>query len=170
LLDRVRRILVSALGALVRAPRRLRDLEADERLLLLQAPVALAMAGLALRRWGLAGTVERMTGGRAGRRPPPTEAARRAKARRLAWCVQVTSAYLPWGVNCLRRSVVALWFLHRCGLEPQLRIGIRRGEDGALDFHAWVEYEGEVINDRRDVTDRYVRFEGEVLPPRASFA
>jgi hypothetical protein len=92
-----------------------------------------------------------------------------AKARRLAWCVQVTSAYLPWGVNCLRRSIVAVWFLRRSGREPQLGIGIRRGDDGALDFHAWIEYEGEVLNDRRNVTDRYVRFESEVLSRRASF-
>jgi hypothetical protein len=168
-MERVRRIAASAGPALARAPRRLGQLEGHELLLLLQAPFALVLADLGLRRWGFAGLHARLTGGAPRRRPPAAAEDRRAKARRVAWCVQVSAAYLPWVANCLRRSVVACWFLHRSGLEGDLRIGVRREPDGGLDFHAWVEYEGEVLNDRRDVTERYATFDGPVLPRGASF-
>lgn len=91
-------------------------------------------------------------------------------AERLSWCVQVAAAYGPWPANCLQRSVVLCWFMQRRGLPGDLRIGVRKDERGALDFHAWVEHDGKVVNDRRDVVVRYAVFEGAITPAGARFS
>ncbi len=101
---------------------------------------------------------------------PGDEAAKQADAHRLAWCVQVAAAYGPWPANCLQRSVVLWWFLRRRDLESELRIGVRRDpETGALDFHAWLEHDGVVLNDRGDVRERYATFEPAIVPRQATF-
>lgn len=158
------------------APRvlpRLRRLSPAEGLLLLQAPLALPAVALALRRWGLQPVQQRLLRGAVVARPPATAAERLAMAERLAWCVQVSAAYGPWPANCLQRSVTLCWYLHRRGLAGDLRIGVRRGEqpdDRPLDFHAWVEHEGVVINDARDVGQRYAVFPRAVDPGGARFS
>lgn len=148
---------------------RLRGLEPGEVGLLLQAPLALPLAALALRRWGLNRVLQRITARPLGP-VSGTHAERLAAARRLTWCVQVAAAYSPWLANCLHRSVTLCWFLRRRGLEGALRIGVRRDADGTMDFHAWVEYDGVVLNDREDVTERYAVFDRPIVPPRARFA
>jgi len=85
-------------------------------------------------------------------------------ARRIAWCVYAAAAYGPWPANCLQRSVVAWWFLQRRSIAGELRIGVRRGSDGLLDFHAWVEHDGEVINDHPDVRQWYATFDQAIEP------
>ncbi|MCL1472309.1 lasso peptide biosynthesis B2 protein [Argonema antarcticum] len=65
--------------------------------------------------------------------------------------------------NCLQKSLV-LWWLLRCqGIESDLRIGVRK-QDGSLEAHAWVEYEGDVLNDSSDVKERFAPFAGAILP------
>lgn len=158
-------------GALRRAGAKVSGLRFPELLLLVQAPVMLPLAALALRRWGL-----RRVQGVLARRPLRAGKAdhdvqgRRAAAQRLAWCVQVSAAYGPWPANCLQRSLVLWWFLRRRGLQGDLRIGVRRDPDSEkLDFHAWVEHGGCVINDRHDVRERYATFDRPIVPAAASF-
>lgn len=148
---------------------RLRRLRASELLLLLQAPVVLPVMALLLRRRGLAAVQARFV--------RPGEASDLAwhpddheRAERIAWCVQVAAAYGPWPANCLQRSVVLCWFLRRQGLTGDLRIGVRRIAPDTLDFHAWVEHEGAVINDRRDVKQTYAAFDGAIAPNGARFS
>mgnify|MGYP000057409539 CR=1 FL=1 len=65
--------------------------------------------------------------------------------------------------NCLQKSLV-LWWLLRCqGIESDLRIGVRK-QDGSLEAHAWVEYEGDVLNDSSDVEQRFAPFAGAIGP------
>ena len=54
---------------------------------------------------------------------------------------------------CLQRSATAVCLLRRRGVPADLVIGIQR-----LPFyaHAWAELDGEVLNDRPDVQDRYI--------------
>src|SRR5688572_21035598 len=153
-----------------RAPARLGQLSLSELALLVQTPFALPVMALALRRYGL-----RRVQSFLGRRRPPgprndDAIVRGAEARRLAWIVNVTAAYGPWQANCLERSLVLWWFLHRRGLEGELRIGVRRDErTRALDFHAWIEHDGVVVNDRADIRQRYATFERAVAPAGARF-
>jgi len=43
--------------------------------------------------------------------------------------------------TCLRQALLLHWLLRRRGLQPELRIGVRK-QGEALDAHAWVELEG----------------------------
>lgn len=61
----------------------------------------------------------------------------------------------PWVPgNCLSRSLAVLWFLRRSGHAPDLRLGVSLA-GGAFAAHAWVELDGVVLNDRRDVATRF---------------
>lgn len=165
-MSRARSVLFGLPSALGRAGPRLRSLPRREWVLLVQAPIALPVMAIALRRKGLTAVQDRLLGGRACVQAPPSAQERRELADRLAWCVQVAAAYGPWPANCLQRSVVLCWFLHRRGLTGDLRMGVRRGDDGALDFHAWVEHDGVVLAERRDVRQRYATFTATNHPER----
>lgn len=61
----------------------------------------------------------------------------------------------PWVPgNCLSRSLALLWFLKRSGYTPDLRLGVSLA-GGAFSAHAWIELDGLVLNDRRDVASRF---------------
>lgn len=162
-----RRIIRQVPGALRRSRYKLSALAPDEWRLLMAAPLALPLTALALRRWGL----RRVQATLAVRRPRsrPEIVNESATARRIAWCVQVTAAYAPWPANCLQRSVVLWWFLLRRGIDSDLRIGVRRGDHGVLDFHAWIEHGGEVINDRPAMRAVYATFDRAIAPSSATF-
>lgn len=157
-------------GALRRAPARIRRLSIAELELLVEAPVALPLAALALRRYGLR-RLQAVLSRWPAKRPSPDDAASRAvEAQRLSWVVQVAAAWGPWPANCLQRSVVLWWFLHRRGIEGDMRIGVRRNPDNkAMEFHAWIEYGDVVINDRRDVRQQYTMFDRAIAPRDATF-
>lgn len=167
-MSRARTIVAAAPRALRTGLPKLARLRPGELLLLLLAPLALPLAALALRQWGLIRLQERLQRRPARRQVQPDDA--HAQAERLSWAVQVAAAYGPWPANCLQRSVVLCWYLHRRGLHGDLRIGVRRTDGDGLDFHAWVEHEGRVVNDRRDVRDRYVVFAGPIASRGVRFS
>jgi hypothetical protein len=157
-------------GAVGRAPSRIRTLTAPEVLLLVQAPAALPLAALGLNRWGL-GRVQAFLARRPVRRRVPADPdVRRREIERIAWTVKIAAMYGPWRANCLQRSVVLWWFLRRRGHGGDLRISVRRDRaTGGLDFHAWIEYEGAVLNDQPDVRTRYATFDRVIAPRDARF-
>jgi hypothetical protein len=155
---RSRTILLALPAALRGAAPRVAGLTWAERAMLLQAPVALPVVALALRRYGLARVQRRLLSDRPRPSPPATPVERLTAARRLSWCVRAAAAYGPWPANCLQRSVLLCWFLHRRGLAGDLRIGVQRADDGSLNFHSWVEHDGVVLNDAEDVGLRYATF------------
>jgi hypothetical protein len=63
--------------------------------------------------------------------------------------------------NCLSQSLVLWHLLRRAGTSPDLRIGVRRSA-GRMEAHAWVEFQGVILNDSEDVYQRYSLFEGDV--------
>ena len=67
----------------------------------------------------------------------------------------------------LTRSLVLGWLLQRRGVATELRIGVRL-VGGVLDAHAWVEYLGVPVNDRRDVAPQFGPFSGSAAPPAFS--
>lgn len=158
------RVFADTRWKLSRGLERLRWLQRGERRLLVEAPVVLPAVALALRMRGLRWVQARL---RLGEPTPGTGVGDVGLARRIAWCVYAGAAHGPWPANCLQRSVVTLWYLKRRQIEGQLRIGVRRGTDGRLDFHAWVEHDGHVINDEPDVRRRYATFDRAVEPAGA---
>jgi hypothetical protein len=49
--------------------------------------------------------------------------------------------------------------LRRRGIASALRIGVRKGQTGSLEAHAWIECCGQVLNDRTDVHERFAAFD-----------
>lgn len=75
----------------------------------------------------------------------------RQRATAIAWTAKIH----PVRPKCLHRSLVLYHWLQQQGINAQLEIGW--GEDIG---HAWVTYDGKVLNDRADiasVTPRLIR-------------
>lgn len=111
------------------------------------AIVLLLVAG-ALRLWKL-----RRVHAMLRRLSPPPEGPGdgRGRARRLGALVTRTNRrVLPWEARCLTESLALWWLLRRRGIRAELRLGVRRIL-GPLESHAWVEHEGEPLNDTADV-------------------
>jgi hypothetical protein len=59
--------------------------------------------------------------------------------------------------RCLQKSLVLWWLLRRRGTMCEVWFGVRKDESG-LEAHAWVEWNGVVLNDRCDVYERFAAF------------
>ncbi len=140
-----------------------------ELILLIATPAALPLIAAGLQRYGLARVQSAL--GRDRRHAAAADVARQcAEAGRLAWIVKVGAMYGLWPANCLQRSVLLWWYLRQRGIDGQVCIGVRRDRaTNELDFHAWVEHGGMVLNDRSDVRDQYATFDRAVAPRTASF-
>jgi hypothetical protein len=125
------------------------QLRGAERVMLLQALIALQLIRSGLRLFGLA-RMQKLLGGRHSH-PRNDAALPQSAARMVAAAAHIIHA------NCLQRSLTLWWLLHRRGLASDLRIGVRRQGD-QLAAHAWIEYAGVVINDRADVARLYAPF------------
>ena len=78
--------------------------------------------------------------------------------------VQLATRYSTRWTNCLKKSLVLWYLLHRQGIDSQLQIGVRL-EQGQFQAHAWVEYQGTVVGDRSCVRQHYTaldRFNAEL--------
>ncbi|WP_373540726.1 lasso peptide biosynthesis B2 protein [Chamaesiphon sp.] len=72
--------------------------------------------------------------------------------------VRVAVRYHRRWTNCLKQSLL-LWILLRSqGILSEIRIGVGR-ESTIFTAHAWVEYQGIVLNDTEDVHQRYQAFD-----------
>lgn len=129
----------------------------------------LALAGPALRRFGLR-RVQGALASLAPWRPRTLDGGQTLpEARRLARLVDGAARLGPANANCLERSLVLWWLLRRRGLSSELRIGVRRRPGspsgaGTLDFHAWIEHDGAVVNDASDVRARFATFDRPIAP------
>ncbi|MGC1188506.1 MAG: lasso peptide biosynthesis B2 protein [Candidatus Acidiferrales bacterium] len=88
-------------------------------------------------------------------------ASRLALAREVTGLATKAERRGPLRPNCLERSLVLWWLLRRRGLPAELRIGARK-ENARFEAHAWVELEGEVLNDSETVHKHYARFDGPI--------
>lgn len=77
---------------------------------------------------------------------------------RIAALVTIAGSHAPGPSTCLTRSLLLGWFLRRRGVCSDLRIGVRMNQ-GALEAHAWVEFEGEPINETSDIAQRFAAFD-----------
>ena len=78
---------------------------------------------------------------------PPSPA--RERAERVATLVKMAAARQFGNYACLPRSLTLLRLLGQQGIEARLKLGVRR-EDGHVEGHAWVEFEGTAINEPGD--------------------
>lgn len=143
---------------LIRKIRSLWQRDAIARKLFVQALLLLPWVALGLKLLGLQRT-QRFMGRlfpKAAEPPNPEE----CRAVILTTVRQVRGAVLycqPWA-NCLKKSLVLWALLRHQGIDSELRIGIRR-DGGPFEAHAWIEYQGYVLNDSSDVHQRFAMFD-----------
>lgn len=82
--------------------------------------------------------LERLSSSPERRRPTPTDL---EAARRLARLASMAGRHGLVEATCLRQSLLLHLLLRREGLQPALKIGVRR-QGGVFDAHAWVELDG----------------------------
>ena len=137
------------------------------------ALVVLPSMAFTLRRWGLRRVQVRLSRWGGSRGNSGGGASDLEVARRIAWVVEAAARWGPWPANCLQRSVTLWWFLARRGIDSDLRIGVRRRpgatSGGELDFHAWVEHGGVVLNDSPTIRRRFATFDRAIAPTDASW-
>jgi len=70
----------------------------------------------------------------------------------------------PVKSTCLEESLVLWYLLRKQGIKSRLRIGVRK-INGKLEAHAWVEYNGEALNQPGQIHRHYAAFEKEISEP-----
>lgn len=116
-------------------------LRARERWVLLWMMIALPLLSLALGLVGYARTRRCMEwlSPHADRHPPSDEELRYAQG--LARLADIAGRRGLWRATCLRQSLLLYGILRRRGLDPEIRLGVSRGDE-RLHAHAWVELAG----------------------------
>ncbi|HXG55490.1 MAG TPA: lasso peptide biosynthesis B2 protein [Vicinamibacterales bacterium] len=79
-----------------------------------------------------------------------------AVVHRVAWAVARASNRGLHAGNCLSRSLTLIWLLGRHDVVAELRLGARL-EEQRFEAHAWVVWEGMVLNDSPSVGLRFTR-------------
>lgn len=138
-----------------------RRLTGFERGIVVEAAAVLAVtwAGLRLagfRRWKtalawLAPSVE--TG--------PSGSAALESARVIARMDSAAARNLFFHASCLEKSMVLWWLLRSRGIPAELRVGARKQAE-RFEAHAWVEFEGTVLNDFSETHLHFVPFDGPI--------
>jgi hypothetical protein len=82
-------------------------------------------------------------------------------AAKIARMEEAAARHLMFRTNCLEQSLVLLWLLRRRGIAADLRIGARK-DANRFEAHAWVEFEGAVLNDAGETHLHFVPFEDRV--------
>ena len=75
---------------------------------------------------------------------------------RVCTAINLASIWYPKRVLCLQRSFATTYILRRSGIAAQMVFGARRVP---IKAHAWVEVDGQPINERSDVFASYAVLE-----------
>lgn len=80
------------------------------------------------------------------------------RAREMALRIENAGSHWLWKriycPRCFERSLLLWWILHLQHIDSVIRFGARQ-EGERITAHAWVEQNGEVLNDATDVSSRY---------------
>jgi transglutaminase superfamily protein len=131
---------------------RFRRLSWWDRLLLLEAVLCLAIAGLAIavlpfRYVGLLAASPVL-------RPELVRQARLSQVHRIRWAVISAAARVPWRVMCFQRGLAAQLMLRRRGVPSVLYYGAAQDDQSGLHAHVWVR-DGDVDVIGGDMADRF---------------
>ena len=69
----------------------------------------------------------------------------RAYERKVVWAIDAVGHRLPIFKNCLNRALATQLLLRRRGRRAKLQFGVIRNSEGRVEFHAWLERDGEII-------------------------
>ena len=119
-------------------------LRRHDQWLIARAFVWLGVLALGLRVLGFRRVTQRPWLPALAERPVSDEELRHA--RHYAWAINLAGRHHAVRARCLLLSLTLHHWLRREGLPSRLRIGVRK-EGSALLAHAWVELNGQVVND-----------------------
>jgi Transglutaminase-like superfamily len=138
------------------ALRKFRDLSAQEVWLLLEAAVLLPTVRLALNFVPVA-RLQKF-----GRPAEPRSLPPRLQPQATARMVRIAARHGLYRAKCLEQSLVLRWLLQRQGISAQILFGARKQEE-RMEAHAWVEVNGESLDDYHDLHRPFSPFE-EITP------
>ena len=145
--------------------RKLQQLSWSERGLLLQAFLALPLVALGVRAFGLR-PVHACLANLSPLDQNLDEDARKLllpRACAIARIVKIAARHGLWRPKCLTQSLVLWWFLRPQKIDGDLRIGVQPKGD-RLEAHAWITFQGLVLNDGDDVHLRFAPFAKPIIP------
>jgi len=88
----------------------------------------------------------------------------KSQASQTARLVAAAARHSLVPFNCLPQSLALWWLLRRQGISVDLRIGVMpKGRQ--LEAHAWVEFQGSVLNDHAGVLEHFTAFPAAITPP-----
>ena len=133
------------------------SLSKSDRALVIRAMFLLPIVAASLKTVGLRRTQSWLTRNSLGPMALPTEQTR-ANVQRAAQMVAMACRRHALCSSCLPRTVVLWTLLQRRGIGADVRIGVRYNTQDQFESHAWLEWNGEVLNDAADVARQYLPF------------
>jgi hypothetical protein len=121
--------------------RKFLELPFRDRLLLLEAALALALA-----RFAIAVLPFRHVGNLAAwpiRSQAPTQQTRTAAVKHIRWAIIACARRVPWRAMCFEQGLAAQFMLRRRGVPSVLYYGAAPDDQEGLSAHVWVR-DGEV--------------------------
>jgi hypothetical protein len=147
---------------------RFRKRPSEDRLLILRAALILPLTEIGLRLFGFRRWKELIEKFPLPARLPRSlsEDLQRQMALRAVRAVRSVELHGPTNPNCLGRSMTLWWMLRRDGVEGELHIGARK-QGAHFEAHAWVELDGQVLNDGAEVHQHFARFDAPIAAAKA---
>jgi hypothetical protein len=144
---------------------KLQQLSCSERWLLFQAFLMLPLVALGLRGFGLRQVHAILANCQPRDQNPRLDSGTSLlpRARAIARLVQVAARYGLGRPKCLAQSLTLWWLLRRQKIAGELRIGVKPTGD-RVEAHAWVEFQGIILNDSQDVHLRFTPFKETIIP------
>lgn len=137
------------------------SLDGFERGLLAQLAFFIPLTALALRFWGMT-RVRRFATGADDSDPNVLTGTEPEMARRIRAVTGIVERHAPLRGNCLSRSLALVWLLRRRGIASAMHIGVRETA-GRLQAHAWVESNGNRLNDSANMWRGFIPFQQPVI-------
>lgn len=134
------------------------SLSKSDRAVIISAMLMLPVVAASLKTIGLRRTKSWLTRNSLMPTVPPIKQTR-ANVRRTAQMVTVAFRLHPFRSSCLPRTIVLWSLLRHRGVEADVRIGARSDGKGEFQAHAWLEWNGDVLNDVADVGRQYLPFD-----------
>jgi Transglutaminase-like superfamily len=138
--------------------RRFSALERPAQGLFLRAMVLLPLVALSLRCRGLRATQSSLKLFLSDSRPEHDPSLVSKDAAVAAHMVNAADLHGLFHPSCLAKSLTLWWLLARRGISSHLRIGIRK-ENEKMEAHAWVERDGEALNEPDEHHHHYSAFD-----------
>jgi hypothetical protein len=123
--------------------RRLKEMDWEDRVLLVEAAGALTAASLAIRLLPFRWLANRLAdGGLGGGKHSP---AAHREIERVRWAIEACGRRLPWRIVCFQKGLALHRLLQRRGIPTTLHYGVAQNVERGLTAHVWVTFEGNPI-------------------------